>query len=72
MEKYANLGRDSGVLGHEIAPDKITIMFKGGKKPYTYSYKKAGQQHVESMKRLAKSGHGLNSYIMKRVKNLFD
>jgi hypothetical protein len=72
MKRYRNLGGDSGVASYELGVDYINVVFKGGKKPYRWSYRKAGQQHVETMKQLAESGHGLNSYIMKRVKNLFD
>lgn len=72
MERYKNLGSNSGVLSYEIGEDSITVVFKGGKKPYRWSYRKAGKNHVENMKQLAKSGHGLNSYIMKQAKNLFN
>jgi len=72
MIRYNNLGGDSGVASYELGTDYIIVVFKGGKKTYRWSYSKAGQQHVETMKQLAESGHGLNSYIMKRVKNLFD
>lgn len=72
MEKYKNLGGDSGVAGYELGTDFIIVIFKNGKRPYRWSYRKAGEQHVENMKQLAKSGHGLNSYIMTRVKNLYD
>jgi hypothetical protein len=72
MVRYKNLGGDSGVAGYELGSDSITVVFKGGKKSYRWSYYRAGQQHVENMKQLAQSGHGLNNYIMTRVKNLYD
>jgi len=72
MERYRNLGGNSGILGFEIGKDSITVVFKKGKKPYTYSYIIAGEKHVENMKILARKGLGLHSYIMKYVKNLYD
>lgn len=72
MVRYKNLGGDSGVAGYELGFDYIIVVFIGGKKPYGWSYNKAGQQHVENMKQLAESGHGLNNYIMTRVKKLYD
>jgi len=72
MVRYKNLGGDSGVIGYELGTDFIIVVFKGGKRPYRWSYKKAGQQHVENLKQLAESGHGLNNYIMTQVKNLYD
>jgi|TARA_R110000782_G_scaffold80846_3_gene159796 predicted metal-dependent enzyme (double-stranded beta helix superfamily) len=72
MERYKNLGGNSGVAGYEIGIDYVIVVFKGGKKSYRWSYRKAGQQHVENMKRLAESGQVLNSYIITRVKNLND
>lgn len=72
MERYRNSGGNSGVLAYEIGPDYILIKFSGSYRIYRYSYRKAGQHHVETMKRLAQSGSGLNSYINRYVKNLYD
>ncbi|OGS72636.1 MAG: hypothetical protein A3F91_06890 [Flavobacteria bacterium RIFCSPLOWO2_12_FULL_35_11] len=72
MVRYKNLGGDSGVAGYELGADNIIVVFKCGKRPYRWSYRKAGQHHVETMKKLAETGQGLNSYIMTRVKNLYD
>lgn len=72
MERYSNLGGDSGVRGYEIGSDHIIVWFKGNTKSYTYSYRRAGSSHVENMNNLAIKGHGLNSYIMRHVKNLYD
>lgn len=68
MERYRNSGGDSGVSSFEIGADYITVKFSGSFR----SYRKAGQNHVETMKRLARSGRGLNSYINRYVKNLYD
>lgn len=72
MERYRNSGRDSGISAFEIGPDYILVQFSGTAKTYRYSYRKAGQNHVETMKILARSGSGLNSYINRYVKNLYD
>lgn len=72
MERYRNSGGDSGVSGYEIGSDYILVKFSGTIKAYRYSYRKAGHNHVENMKQLAQSGSGLNSYINKYAKNLYD
>ncbi len=72
MERYRNSGGDSGVSSFEMGNDHILVKFSGNARTYRYSYRKAGQQHVEAMKRLARTGSGLNSYINRYVKNLYD
>jgi hypothetical protein len=72
MEKYLNKNGDSGVSSFEIGEDYIKIKFSGTIKLYKYSYRRAGQKHVENMKNLAKIGSGLNEYVNKYVKNLYD
>ncbi len=72
MERYQNRSGDSGVSAFEIGTDYIEVKFSGTSRPYSYSYRKAGSVHVENMKRLAQSGSGLNSYINRHVKNLYD
>lgn len=72
MERYRNSGGDSGVSSFEIGTDYIIVKFSGTVRTYRYSYRKAGQNHVEAMKRLARSGNGLNSYINRYVKKLYD
>lgn len=72
MEKYRNSGGDSGVSSFETGEDYILVKFSGKVRTYRYSYRKAGQQHVEALKRLARIGSGLNSYINRYVKNLYD
>ena len=72
MQRYADIDRDSGVLGFDINETSITIYFKGTSRPYIYSYIKAGRHHVEQMKRLALAGDGLNEYINDHVKKAYD
>ena len=66
MERYKNLGRDSGAAFYEIGPESITVQFTTGS-TYLYNYRSAGQHHIEQMKALAIAGHGLNSYIKRYV-----
>lgn len=72
MERYRNSGGDSGVSAFEIGLDYILVQFSGTARTYRYSYRKAGQNHVETMKRLARSGSGLNSYINRYIRDLND
>ena len=71
MERYANLNGNSGVIAFEIGNTWIKVQFTTGL-PYTYSYRKAGEIHVERMKVLARKGRGLNSYIMLNCKYSYD
>ena len=72
METYGNAGGSSGISAYEIGADYVSVQFSNTGKVYTYSYGKAGKSHVDQMKKLARSGSGLNSYIMRNVKSLFD
>lgn len=72
MEKYLNTNRDSGVSHFEIHTDKIIVKFTGTIRTYTYSYRKAGEMHVNKMKIIARNGSGLNSYINLHVRKLYD
>lgn len=72
MERYRDTGGDSGVAAYEIGTDYIRVQFSGTSRIYTYSYRKAGSTHVENMKQLARNGSGLNSYINRHTKYLYD
>jgi len=64
MQPYMNLNGNSGIVTFEIGPDFIVVQFeKGAQRTYKYDYANTGQDHVEKMKRLARQGYGLNSYI---------
>lgn len=71
MERYSNYGGKSSIRFYEIEPMRIRVMFSDGK-VYSYSYESAGIDHIEEMKRLARSGSGLNSYIMRNVKRAYE
>jgi len=68
MQIYKDINNDSGVRGFEISADSITVWFDGTERSYTYSYASAGRGHIETMKKLAVSGDGLNAYINLNVK----
>ena len=72
MIRYANLGGNSNVNSYEISDSYLRVKFNGTAKIYSYSYSKAGRHHVDRMKILAGNGQGLNSYIMRNVKLLYD
>ncbi len=70
MERYKNLGGDSDVVAFEIAEDSITVEFKDGS-IYLYTNQSAGSENISEMKRLARAGQGLNSFINRVVKKLY-
>ena len=70
MQRYANRGGNSGVAGFEITADSITVQFKDGMN-YVYDSRRPGAATVAHLKKLAQSGHGLNSYISSVVKSDF-
>ena len=72
MEVYKNRSRKSSVYAFVIGDDFIAVQFKTNGTVYRYSYAKAGRQNVETMKRLARLGLGLNTYIKRSVNNSFD
>ena len=72
MVKYSNLKKGSRVLGYEIGNDYIRVWFEGKNTPKTFSTTKAGETHVETMKKMAQEGHGLHRYIKRHVENLND
>ena len=71
MQRYMNLGGDSGVEGYEIGPDYIVVKFKTTVRTYTYSYESAGEEAVEIMKEKARSGEGLNEFINRYVRDKY-
>lgn len=67
MERYKNVGGDSGVAAYDIEDGAITVQFKDGWF-YLYTNQSAGATSVSEMQRLARAGQGLNSYIGKVVR----
>lgn len=67
MIPYGNLRGNSPIIGYEIEPTRIYVMFKGGR-IYSYSYESAGSYNVEQMKILAREGAGLSAYITRNAR----
>jgi len=67
MERYKNLGGDSGVVAYEIGDKYIKVQFHDGSL-YLYNYQSAGSNNIENMKELAIAGQGLNSFISRIVR----
>lgn len=67
MERYKNLGGDSGVAAYEIGQGSITVQFKDGA-TYLYNNQSAGATNIAQMQRLAAAGQGLNSFISRVVR----
>lgn len=70
MERYKNLGGDSGISGYDIGEGAITVHFNDGA-AYLYTNASAGQSNISEMCRLAVAGQGLNSFISRVVRKLY-
>lgn len=70
MERYKNLGGDSGVAAYEIGYDSITVEFNDGGR-YLYNNLSTGAQNIQHMKKLAIEGQGLNAFINRNVKQMY-
>jgi hypothetical protein len=62
MQRYGNLSGDSGVDAYEIGNDFIKVRFRLGI-VYWYTEGSVGATHVAVLKRLARRGRGLATYI---------
>lgn len=72
MERYKNLGGDSGVVAFEIGDGSITVQFRSGQyRNYLYNVASTGVQGIAEMQKLARAGRGLNSYITRVVGKRF-
>lgn len=72
MTPYKDIHGNSNVLSYDITDTSIHVLFKSGmQRNYLYNSSKPGSNAVETMKKLAQQGYGLNSYISKTVKTNF-
>lgn len=62
MEKYRDIGGNSGISAYEVGNDFIIVRFKKGGM-YLYNYSTTGSNHVNKLIELARIGDGLNGYI---------
>ena len=67
MKDYRNEGGGSGVARYEFGDDFITIEYSSGA-TYRYMVESAGREAIDTMKRLAEAGKGLNSFIGREVR----
>lgn len=70
MQPYPNRAGNSGVIAYAIHADSICVRFVDGT-DYLYTYRSAGRANVECMKRLARAGRGLSSFISRHVKDRY-
>ena len=68
VKMYANLDNISNVLSYELGADYIKVTFRQPQKIIKYSYRSAGELHIDEMKFLAQTGRGLGEYISKNLK----
>lgn len=66
FHRYSPKHRRSGITGYAALARSIAVRFADGT-VYLYDTDCPGEQHVERMKELARSGEGLNTYINRRV-----
>jgi hypothetical protein len=71
MERYDNLGGNSGVYGYEIGNHFIRVQFLDSS-IYLYTYASAGANNIEQMKRFARNGQGLNAFINRNVRKAYE
>ena len=71
MIRYRNLEGHSGVTAYKSGPDSICVEFNHNA-VYLYTYASAGKNVVETMKKLAKAGKGLSTYISRSVREKFE
>ena len=70
MQQYGNERGASGVVAYELHDDAIDIRFANGD-VYRYDTTTPGAVDVELMKRFARAGRGLASYISKYVRDRY-
>jgi len=70
MTSYRNTDRDSGVAAYELGIGHIDVQFKD-RSVYRYTNASAGAANIDTMKRFAASGNGLNAFINQRVRTSY-
>ncbi|WP_027214279.1 hypothetical protein [Burkholderia sp. WSM2232] len=62
MQRYGNRSGKSGVVAYEIGENFVAARFHSGT-TYWYTERSVGKTHVAALRRLAKRGEGLGTYI---------
>ena len=70
MERYKNLGGNSNVISYGIGNGEIIVQFGDGSICH-YTNQSTSAENINEMHSLARSGHGLNSFIGRIVKKGF-
>lgn len=68
MQRYANRSGGSGVVAYATGPRGIAVQFVDGS-VYVYDLQRPGAKAVADMKRLARAGQGLSTYISQSVRD---
>lgn len=71
MPLYKNISGNAGILAYKIFDKAIELIFKDGD-TYLYTQKSAGLKHLNQLKKLARAGKGLSTYINKYVKDKYE
>jgi hypothetical protein len=71
MERYGNRSGNSGVIAYELWRDYIDVQFADGS-VYRYAIPHIRPSELEEMKKLAKAGSGLSTYISRNVKDRYN
>jgi hypothetical protein len=70
MKRYKGISGNAGVTAFSEGKDFIMIQFQDGSL-YLYDYNVPGREEVEQMKRLAKTGKGLTTFINQHVRGKY-
>lgn len=70
MERYRDSAGNSGIAAYDIAKNSIRVEFKDGGL-FLYDTHSPGRAEIEEMKRLARAGSGLNTFINRYVRGRY-
>jgi hypothetical protein len=68
VQRYLNRSGESGIVAYEVGPAGIAVQFADGS-IYVYDVEHPGRKAVSDMKRLARAGRGLSTYISQNVRD---
>jgi hypothetical protein len=71
MQRYKNLGGDSGVVAYDIDAGQIIVQFRNGDR-YLYTEDSAGAANIAQMQALAQAGRGLSAFISQHVHDRYE
>ena len=70
LKRYASRSGGSGIVAHAAGPAGMAVEFVDGS-VYVYDTDCSGEEAVAEMKRLAKAGEGLLTYISRLVRDRY-